>query len=240
LIHQRYPRGFTLIELLVVISIIALLVAILLPALSSAREAAQATVCQSNLKQMTIGIYSYVELNNQYWPNQGYNGVTFAACIIKELNLSFVGEATSGATYAPGLYTRDYYSKNRQNGIMKCPTETAQYNNNWGGENSTSYRWNGGNNGGSYGLGLSEIYDGGSNAYRWSRVRDPEILGRSTTIVMGDGIWTDGQYKYENVGLSATRVSDYHQGGGNFLWVDGHVTHLHKDEIINDDFDRRK
>lgn len=57
--HRRCATAFTLIELLVVISIIAILIAILLPALSRARKAALLSQCLSNEKQQGIGIYSY-------------------------------------------------------------------------------------------------------------------------------------------------------------------------------------
>ncbi|HEX7011004.1 MAG TPA: prepilin-type N-terminal cleavage/methylation domain-containing protein [Phycisphaeraceae bacterium] len=53
------PRGFTMIELLVVISIIALMISILLPALKQARMAALTTECSSTLRQVGIAIYTY-------------------------------------------------------------------------------------------------------------------------------------------------------------------------------------
>jgi prepilin-type N-terminal cleavage/methylation domain-containing protein len=65
--ERRSTAAFTLIELLVVISIIALLMAILMPALQRVRKQAWAVTCRSNLKQMGLTFSMYCEDHNGYF-----------------------------------------------------------------------------------------------------------------------------------------------------------------------------
>jgi prepilin-type N-terminal cleavage/methylation domain-containing protein/prepilin-type processing-associated H-X9-DG protein len=69
----RRRRGFTLIELLVVISIIGILVGLLLPAINAAREAGRRAKCQSNMRNVVLGILGYVN-NKQTFPPSGEFG----------------------------------------------------------------------------------------------------------------------------------------------------------------------
>lgn len=75
-IYSRGPRAFTLIELLVVISIISLLIAILLPALTRARDVAQLSLCSSNQRQLGLAFNIYATDFDEQLPYSYLSGAT--------------------------------------------------------------------------------------------------------------------------------------------------------------------
>ena len=66
----RFFKRFTLIELLVVIAIIAILAAILLPALGKAKYQAKLLFCKTNLRQIGLGCIIYANDNSSYYPHR--------------------------------------------------------------------------------------------------------------------------------------------------------------------------
>ncbi|MEA2710674.1 MAG: hypothetical protein QOF78_3275 [Phycisphaerales bacterium] len=100
-LRRRRParNAFTLVELLVVIGIIAILISILIPTLSRARESAQRTQCLSNLRQMAVMFNMYANANQQQIPIGTTSGGT-AGCA-EALNYHLTRGVSSGAAADP-------------------------------------------------------------------------------------------------------------------------------------------
>ena len=110
-VTSKSRNGFTLIELLVVIAIIAILAAILFPAFARARENARRSSCQSNLKQIGLGMLQYVQDYDENFPTGWVeNDPPVGAQILRPTGRGWAGQVMP-------------YMKSTQ--ILKCPSDSV-------------------------------------------------------------------------------------------------------------------
>ncbi|HZN32964.1 MAG TPA: DUF1559 domain-containing protein [Pirellulaceae bacterium] len=124
----RARRAFTLVELLVVIAIIGVLVALLLPAVQAAREAARRMSCQNNLKQIGIAIHNYIDVVNAFPPGAVKSNTTswhvHVLPFLEQKNLYDQFDFTQGDYIASGGVGRANLGLNRVNTYL-CPSSAA-------------------------------------------------------------------------------------------------------------------
>ncbi len=250
--------GFTLIELLVVISIIAILIALLLPALAKARDEANKVVCSSNLREMGLGMAEYAHETGGFYPGcygmSSYNipCITWAPRLSKEMGND---QKLFLCPSRPSNFAWQY--KPNANGPYRYPDATYP-DVGWGyrlhqpmllavagGSVPFSYGYN---DWGTLGVGPApggEQKGMGGDMWRFPPVTESIVVDPVEMIAIADRVdsVTPGN-KYDPVGyypyqynIDPTTPAEYpgaiHDGGANVLFCDDHVTWHLQSQLTN-------
>jgi prepilin-type N-terminal cleavage/methylation domain-containing protein/prepilin-type processing-associated H-X9-DG protein len=238
----RRLTGFTLIELLVVISIIALLVGILLPALGAARQTARNLVCLSNVRQMGLGFGMYQNDSDDQFILYRYGGK----------NGSTSTYLASDGFYWPAVLTNDYLTNQK---AIDCPVYEPELiaSNGYGSlfqqanARSINYRhfvWRNLDYGYNFRhLGSSIAYpEVGNNDVP---ARAGEVRAASQTIMLADN-WIEGNKgtylesgfyvmydSFQSGGANGVIPNSIHSKGVNVTWADGHGSSISVRDPLN-------
>lgn len=189
-------RKFSLIELLIVISIIAILAALLLPALNKARESANRIFCSNNVKTVASATLQYTIMYNDYFPRKNNDG-----CVWREQIILITYPTLNNSSEI-----KDHHRKFTHCPSMKTPLNRISY----GYNRALGYAGD---------LGIANpVYP----IVKITRIKRPSSIIMAGDA---DGDAYDSDDKNTVIHMKWNLVGNFHRGGANLAYIDGHVAY---------------